>query len=467
MEKLLLILSLFIYTFPLLGQDCDCVIYYDWAKQVIEENDAGFQEVMDKKGRDAYTLHNALIEKELKEITDLHQCIKVLRKWIYFFRKNHIDIVNINTPPNSKDVIFEPIQLDEFKEYLRDKQQIDIEGVWDYGGTEIVFKKVENQYYGVINKSNNDVWKKGEVQFIINEEGTGDYFNWEKSKWHLKKYELISKDLLKINSNIYLRRVFMHTEADSQKIKDFIQLLNEDAPFAKKINDETYYLRLPSFDPSQKEKIDSVLLLNGDNIKRTRNLIVDVRSNGGGFDKAYEKLLPMLYTNPIRKPGFEFLSTKLNNQRTQDFINGALKDLSEDEIEQYKSNYKTLSENLGQYVNFDAPETAETIILEKVYDYPEKVSILIDDEVASSAEEFLLASKQSMKVKVYGIPTMGALDVSNQYYTLSPDKEVVLVFTLSRRIDNMSIDDIGIQPDFFLDSSTHRFDWIEYVTKRF
>ncbi len=295
----------------------------------------------------------------------------------------------------------------------------------------------------------------------------GDFFNWEKSKWHLKKYELVSKDLLKLNSNIYLRRTFLHDEENTKDIEQFIKLSDGIEPIAYRLNADTYYIRLPSFDPSQKSKIDSVVLSHKAQIASTKNLLIDIRANGGGADKSYKALLPFIYTNPIRKAGFEFLSTELNNQRTLDFIEGSLMELSEEELQEYKSNYKILSENLGQYVHFEKPEKVSTIVLDKAYDYPEKVALLIDDETASSAEEFLLAAKQSRKVKVYGIPTMGALDVANQYYQLSPDKEVVLVYTLSRRINNMSVDDIGIQPDFFLDKTIPRYNWIEYVVEQF
>ncbi len=466
-KKFLLSLALSLFVTALFAQTCDCNAHYEWAKEVFETNDAGFPDALQKKGQDAYKLHNTLIKKEINAISDLHQCIKILRKWVYFFRKNHVDIVNINTPPNSKDVRSHTVDLDDFKKYLSDKKTHDLEGIWDFAGKEILFKKVNNQYLGIVNKSTDTVWKKHEVQFIINEDGKGDFFNWEKSKWHLKKYELLSKDLLKINSNLYLRRTFLHTEKNSKKIEQFITQLDADTPSANKINNDTYYIRIPSFDPSQKNKIDSIILLHKNQVIRTKNLIIDIRSNGGGADKSYQELLPIIYTNPIRKAGFEFLSTELNNQRTLDFIKGSIGELNEDELQEYKSNYNILSENLGEYVNFEKPEKVKTILLDEVYVYPEKVAILVDDEVASSAEEFLLASKQSRKVKIYGIPTMGALDASNQYYTLSPDKEVILVYTLSRRINNMPIDDIGIQPDVFLDKSIPRYEWIEFVTDSF
>ncbi len=149
MKKQLFTLALSLCLTNLIAQKCDCNAHYEWAKQTFEANDAGYQDVLQKKGQDAYALHNTLIQKELADISDLHQCIKVLRKWVYFFRKSHVDIVNINTPPNSEDIISHVIDLDDFKQYLSNKEVQDIEGIWDCAGTEIVFKKVDDQYLGI------------------------------------------------------------------------------------------------------------------------------------------------------------------------------------------------------------------------------------------------------------------------------------------------------------------------------
>ena len=62
-------------------------------------------------------------------------------------------------------------------------------------------------------------------------------------------------------------------------------------------------------------------MTNKELILKTPNLIIDIRNNGGGSDRSYTELLPILYTNPIRKVGVELLSTSLNNQQMLDFIN--------------------------------------------------------------------------------------------------------------------------------------------------
>ena len=85
--------------------------------------------------------------------------------------------------------------------------------------------------------------------------------------------------------------------------------LEQKGPFVEEINENTVYLHIPFFYPSEKAKIDSVLQKNETLIKSSPNLIIDIRNNGGGADRSYEELLPYLYTHPIRVVSLEWLST--------------------------------------------------------------------------------------------------------------------------------------------------------------
>lgn len=53
------------------------------------------------------------------------------------------------------------------------------------------------------------------------------------------------------------------------------------------------------------------------------------------------------------------------------------------------------------------------------------------------------------------------------YYVKSPYEEFELGYSLSRsmRIPEMTIDDKGVQPDYYIDKSIPNYKWIEFVTK--
>lgn len=225
-------------------------------------------------------------------------------------------------------------------------------------------------------------------------------------------------------------------------------------------------MRIPSFDGSYKQEIDSVILANKSIILKTENLIIDLRNKGGGSDGSYEEIIPFLYTNPIREVGVELLSTRLNNQRMLDFINKPEYGLSDEDKLWAKTAYDTLQNHLGKFVNLNASkfsiQKSDTI-----YPYPKNIGIIINKGNGSTTEQFLLAAKQSKKVKLFGTTTLGVLDISNMNFVKSPCGEFELGYSISKsyRIPNMTIDSKGIQPDYFLDSEIEEFDWLDYVTK--
>jgi len=84
--------------------------------------------------------------------------------------------------------------------------------------------------------------------------------------------------------------------------------------------------------------------------------------------------------------------------------------------------------------------------LDTVYEYPKNIGIIINENNGSTTEQFLLAAKQSKKVKLFGTTTMGVLDISNMHFVQSPCEEFKLGYCLSKsmRIPHMTIDNKGI-----------------------
>lgn len=103
--------------------------------------------------------------------------------------------------------------------------------------------------------------------------------------------------------------------------------------------------------------------------------------------------------------------------------------------------------------------------MDKVLPNPQNVAVIINDKNGSTAEEFILLAKQSKKVKLFGKTTMGVLDISNMYFVDSPDKQFHLGYCLSKslRIPDMKIDNIGLQPDYFIDKSIPDEEWLDFV----
>lgn len=248
------------------------------------------------------------------------------------------------------------------------------------------------------------------------------------------------------------------------------QFILADTPFLVQIDSSTIYLRIPSFGNQHKKSIDQLIAHNKTLITASPHLIIDIRNGTGGSDNSYYELLPLLYTNPIRMPAVEFLSTPLNNKRMYELATNtgiALEyklNPSAAEMERYKSYYELLNNNIGAFVNLSGNKV-NIKTLDTVYPYPQHIAIMINENNVSTDEQFLLEARQSKKVKLYGRTTKGGLDISNLSLIHSPNKDFVLVYALSKslRIPEMTIDDKGVQPDYYIDKEIPEEQWIDFV----
>ncbi len=229
--------------------------------------------------------------------------------------------------------------------------------------------------------------------------------------------------------------------------------------YISKLNNNTLYLHIPSFDYKNKAIIDSILIANDSIIRSIPNLIIDIRNSTGGSDASYEKLIPYLYTNPIRIDGIMLLGSELNAkgfdkyaQQTNNDYMGAIA--------------AKLRNNIGKFISL-GDNKSDILQIDSVLPYPRNIGIIISENNANTDEQFLLEAKQSKKVKLFGKTTAGAIDISNMTYISSPDNKYYLAYAISRsnRIPDYSIDDIGIQPDFYINSDIPQNEWVNYVQK--
>ena len=102
---------------------------------------------------------------------------------------------------------------------------------------------------------------------------------------------------------------------------------------------------------------------------------------------------------------------------------------SEEEKQWAKDGYDILQQHIGSYINIDNDVTVSTF--DKIEPLPKSIGVLVDSSNGSTAEQFLLAAKQSKKVKLFGQTTAGVLDISNMYQTDSPSGTFTLYYSLT------------------------------------
>ena len=469
MKKIRFIILIILISSMSYAQNCDCASNLQWLIETFEKNDAGFQYVIDQKGRNAYILHNQIIKEKLSDVKTLKECQELLTKWTSFFRKGHIGVRLLSPDKNKINNKIFDIKENNFTEYIENlENKTGIEGVWVTSSYTIgVIKDNKNanrDYVGFIISSKNNNWKKNQIKFELKKKNKGIY----RMNYYMGDHSLHKIDKIELKEGKYLVSGFITfikikpeiTITDANKELYYKALISE-YPFVEKIADNTVLIRIPTFMYEYKKIIDNVIGKNDSLIKNTQNLIIDLRNNGGGADACYSKLIPYLYTNPIRTIGVERLSTKLNNKRIKDGVNNPKS--SKKQKEWGVKALQKLEKNLGQFVNIGAEININ--VRDSIFPYPKNVGILINQNCGSTTEQFLLVAKQSKKVKLFGTTTTGALDISNLNIVKSPCNEFELIYGTSKslRIPEMTIDDKGIQPDFYFDKTIKPYKWIKKV----
>jgi len=475
---LLLLLAILIAPFNAISQNCNCESNFDWLKNTFENNDAGYTYAIETKGAQAYKNHTYAILNKITEVEDQETCATIMNEWLSFFRSGHIGLEMLNQKDSrnktelSKEEIIKKystspkvdIQLTDFETYLKSKSQLDFEGIWVSDPYKIGIKKIDDRYVGFIIEADGVYWREGQIKFTIEADNSFVYYMQDHSKQTFSTTELWEAN--------YIQSGFVNFErlhpkkTNSPEIERYSKAMVSNETFFEVLDEKTAYLRIPSFNSRFKTHIDSVIATNFETITNTENLIIDIRNNGGGSDRCYSNLMPILYTNPIRIVGLEFYSTPLNNQRMKDLTNLKEANFSDEEIKFFNDAYDKLSNNLETWVNLDSTDV-ELETYDKIYTYPQNIGILIHENNGSTAEQFLLAAKQSKKVKLFGHTTAGVLDISNVHAVNSPCNEYQLGYSLSRskRIPHMAIDGKGIQPDYYIDDSILKYKWIEFVSE--
>lgn len=208
----------------------------------------------------------------------------------------------------------------------------------------------------------------------------------------------------------------------------------------KKITPSVSYLRLDDFVDSS--GISSLLEENDFELRTTKNLIIDVRGNGGGNCFSYYPLLKYclpkgkklgdlgLTDNGAMGYGQEILYSERNCDVRIEIIEEMMqKNLSKSDKDIFKQAIRELGELRGKgFIKEIEEDDCEIVGDSEV----ENVVILMDGSCCSAGDAFVYLFKMLPKVKVVGRPTQGILDYSNVAYALFD--EYALVYPTSRLI---------------------------------
>ena len=226
------------------------------------------------------------------------------------------------------------------------------------------------------------------------------------------------------------------------------------------LNNQTLYMKISSFAPSNAKNIDSMVKHRDKELRSLPYLVIDLRNNGGGSDFTYSPLLPYLYTSPVKNIGVDVYSTDATIAGWKLILKD--NDIPESSKEEIRTMIAKMEAGKGTFVNI-VDDTIDSSF--QSLTNPARIVILVDKNCASTTEQFLLFARQSSKVIIAGEKTQGTLDYSNMgeaSFSCMPYK-LEFATTRSRRLDiGQGIDNMGIKPNYHLQPGT---DWIKEALK--
>ncbi len=294
-------------------------------------------------------------------------------------------------------------------------------------------------------------WKPGEVKvefFEAHPQLSANLYLRDHSLWKTNA-RLISDAELIIGNTKFLNTLKIDTLEQ--------RLLSTSSPLFLHLSNETALLRIPSFSYNKTDEINTLIKRNKKSILSHKNLIIDLRGNEGGSDYSWKEIIPFIYTNPIETIGVEFYSTPLNRSLHYDSLPFFRRIIAHKHIKKAKKND-------GKFVVRNSFSIQK---LKTIHPKPQKVMVLVDEDCASSTEQFIFAAKQSTKTTIYGKQTFGALDVSNIVRVFTPDNCFLMSYCVTRTLRPAAdrIDDIGIVPDVSIPDYTPKYKWIDFVVE--
>jgi hypothetical protein len=450
---LVLVISLSAYS----QENCDCEQSLSQLIQKMESEYPGFRE----KTADTI-MYRDFKDRLIRESQDGVNagCYDLLKRYLSYFRDPHVSLTQTNieqdkktdqTDNTSSDKV--SITLDQFHKHILSSDD-ELEGVWNSSYYKVGILRVNDEYQGFIIEAQNPSWHPNEIKFRLTIDGNADYYMGNHSLEE-DSYELHDGCILSFKN---LSSAFIKELPEPKLTEDQIESRLEaiEGFYFIKLTDKTSLLCISSFEDPYVERIERIVSENQQAIENCENLIIDVRNNLGGTYDAYDEILPYIVTNQNREVGTEFLVTQTLIDGVEAwFDDEAGKEKARRWIDMFKG-------NIGKFVNTDTSDVYVNKIQIAEHS-PRQIAVLANKRTASSGEAFVLEVKQSKKAKILGVPTYGAIDYGSAtpFDFGCPDYQLMMPTWRSMRLPDYPIDNIGIQPDVYLDESVE--DWVQFA----
>jgi len=463
-NKLIFTLLILLSTLTYGQEKCECADNLEKTIQKVEENYAGFPDKVTAKNKSEYEQIKKALRNKAITSNNPNQCFKVLKDYVNFFYDKHFRI-EYNAKMDSSVI---KIDIPQIKQKIKNSKQNSIEGIWkDINATEIaIIKDGKESYKAVKLSSDKDVFPKGFVYFTLAKKGNNYVAKLYNRNISLEIPAKKTGNFLKIWSfQLWAKTGIKLSQNELDEFESWRG--NNNGLVFKKLNNDFTYLKIPTF-YNNESSIQSLVTQNDSIIRKTKYLVIDLTSNGGG-SSGWVSLIPYLATNQINQQESLLRVSKENVARKlpdiEPFVTNPIpaeykKYFPEETVEKYKKAYKELPATSKTFY----PTPGVNFPLDSILSCPAKVAVVFDDFGGSSTEYFFHLTKQSTKVLTYGQPTIGMMD----YVGMSnPTKLPYSAFNLYIPIEKSSwtaskpIDKTGFIPQVLIKEKQEN--WIDYI----
>ena len=470
MRYFFLLTFLFGFGGSVLAQQCNCAKEMLFLEHNMEQNlPSYYDQIILKNRTKPYLKHKQECNKIAKMMATNTECVYLASKYLSFFRDEHLSLsYNDSYYPfswanNNTDSIrrfFEKEKI--FSLPAISKNTGNIEGIWKSMDSKYVVQIIKNKtalwdYAALILSADKQYWTKGQFKFGLQQTGKNKYNSIYVIPNRIPKYYSASL----ADSVLTIGRInIFHRITDSNLVASTTQNNNSRHLEFKELSPTTNYICIPAFNFELHTAIDSLIKTNLKTITTKPNLIIDVRNNGGGGDRSYQSLLPLVLDKKMY-PNISAIATYASPETIQYYTDTKYMhcETKEDSLDD-DNTLQQMNLNKGKYTT----PTPDTLLVDTVYSYPQKVAIIANRWCASATEGFIIDALRSKKVTLYGENTWGMCSYGDWRSANMPCLPITISIPTKRTLayGYEDIEAIGITPNKKLDPKLDTT-WIKIV----
>ena len=435
--QVILVLGLLFLSRPIKAQDeCNCRDQFEKMSAYISENYPFYTLKVTAENQKSMNAYNKLFLKKSKETSVIEECQELLSSYLDIYRDGHLFIVKIYSAGQKLDERW----AGDLSDISSGSSGDSLIGKWSNGNYNIAIipaKEPNYDYLGVLLNSPNENWNAGDIKLKLS-----------KKNGELRvHFGMIEKDMAVgpaklVSGKGYpmLRMDGIGTYFKEGKGKEEISVGDNNRPVVfTQLTSKTYLMKIRTFGGGVKKTIDSLVKVNHKAIIGSENLIVDVRDNSGGNDSSYYEILPYIYSDSVTLPGVGYYLSPENKEM---FMGWWPEDSENGKAIRSMEDYSIYT-----------PQNEYVHKLDSLYTSPKRIAILQNNKTISSGETFVLRTRQSDKVTVYGVNSAGIVDGFN-----GRRKDLGCLYLRhpttyrSYKLPEDAIDPYGIAPDIYMKS---------------